>query len=107
MQRIRKGDTVEVTAGKNKGQRGAVIRMFVKEDRIMVEQVNIVKRHQKPRQGPGGRVQQGILEREAPIHISNVMLVCQQCDKKTRVGYRFNDEQKKVRFCKQCDQDID
>jgi large subunit ribosomal protein L24 len=107
MQRIRKGDTVEVIAGKDLGRRGEVVRVLPKDDRVVVNQINIVKRHTRPRQGPGGQVQQGILEKEAPLHLSNVMLVCTQCSKRTRVGFRINEEGRKVRFCKKCQQDID
>ncbi|MBO9309198.1 MAG: 50S ribosomal protein L24 [Chloroflexi bacterium] len=106
MQRIKKGDTVEVIAGKDIGQRGEVLAVFPKRDRVVVEKVNIVKKHQKRRQTRSG-VQHGIIQFEAPIHISNVMLVCKSCDKRTRVGFRINEEGKKVRVCKKCGQDID
>jgi large subunit ribosomal protein L24 len=106
MQKIKKGDTVEVIAGKDIGVQGQVLVVLPKEDRVVVEQVNIIKRHRKPRQV--GRTQQkGIQEYEAPIHISNVMLICKQCGEATRVGFRFNEEQRKVRFCKKCKQDIE
>jgi large subunit ribosomal protein L24 len=108
MQRIKKDDTVEVIAGKDKGMRGKVLRVITKEDRVVVDKVNIVKKHQKrqqqQQQQPGP---QGIIEFEAPLHASNVMLVCTQCDQNTRVGFRINDEGRKVRVCKACGKDID
>lgn len=107
MQKIKKGDTVEVIAGKDLGAKGEVLVMLPKEERVVVERVNIVKRHRKPRQTGGRAPQQGIQEFEAPLHISNVMLVCKQCGETTRVGFHFNEEKRKVRFCKKCKQDID
>jgi large subunit ribosomal protein L24 len=105
MQRVKKGDTVEVIAGKDIGQRGEVLSVLPKENRVIVQQVNIVKKHQKPRQI--GRTQQkGIIEFEAPLDLSNVMVVCKSCDQRTRVGFRVNEENKKVRWCKKCKQDI-
>jgi large subunit ribosomal protein L24 len=107
MQRIKKGDTVEVIAGKDLGQRGEVREVLPKENRVVVERVNIVKKHQKPQQAGRQSIRPGIIEFEAPVNLSNVMLVCKSCDKRTRVGIRINDDGRKVRFCKQCNQDID
>jgi large subunit ribosomal protein L24 len=107
MQRIKRGDTVVVIAGKDKGTRGEVLRVIPKKDRVVVERVNIVKKHQKPVQAGRGQVQPGIIEFEAPIHLSNVMLVCTQCGAVTRVGYRKNEDNFKVRVCRTCKQDID
>jgi large subunit ribosomal protein L24 len=107
MQRIKKGDTVEVIAGKDLGQQGQVLRVLPKEDRVIVERVNVVKKHQRPVQAGRQQTQGGIIEFEAPLHLSNVMLVCTQCKQKTRVGYRINEEGRKVRVCKHCKQDID
>jgi len=73
----------------------------------MVERVNVVKKHQKPVQAGRGQVQPGIIEFEAPIHLSNVMIVCTQCSEKTRVGYRVTEDGKKVRVCRKCGADID
>lgn len=106
MQRIKQGDTVEVIAGKDKSTRGEVRAVLIKKDRVIVERVNIVKKHRKPQQSRSG-IRQGIIEFEAPIHLSNVMLVCKNCDETTRVGFRLNDEGRKVRVCKKCKQDID
>ncbi|ABQ47317.1 MULTISPECIES: 50S ribosomal protein L24 [Thermotoga] len=102
--RIKKGDLVEVISGKDKGKRGKVLRVIPKENKVIVENVNMVKRHQRPipqlREG-------GIIEREAPIYASKVMVVCPACDKRTRVGYRFTEDGKKVRYCKKCGEIID
>lgn len=107
MQRIKKGDTVEVIAGKDLGARGEVLRVYLKENRVVVAQVNIAKKHQRPMQAGRQQIQPGIIEFEAPLHTSNVMLVCTQCDAKTRVGFRFNEDNSKVRVCKKCGADID
>jgi len=102
--RIKKGDQVEVISGKDRGKRGEVLKVIPNDDRVVVEDVNIVNRHQKPTQDmPQG----GIIENEAPIHISNVQLVCPHCDEKTRFGVEVLDNGKKVRVCKKCDEDID
>jgi large subunit ribosomal protein L24 len=107
MQRIKKGDEVEVIAGKDLGERGSVVTIYTKDNRVVVEGVNILKKHQKAQQAGRQQVQAQILDFEGPIHLSNVMLVCKSCDKATRVGFRFNEDGRKVRFCKKCDSDID
>ena len=102
---IRKGDNVLVLAGKDKGKRGTVRTAIPSDDRVVVEGVNVVKKHQKPR--PGVR-QSGIIDQEMPMHVSNVMLFCPNCNQPTRVGVRRNVEgRKKVRYCHRCDQSID
>ncbi|MEW6572438.1 MAG: 50S ribosomal protein L24 [Bacillota bacterium] len=96
---VKKGDTVVVLRGKDAGKKGKVLTVFPKEHRVVVEKVNIVKRHTRPtRRIPQG----GIMEKEAPIHASNVMLVCGKCHKPTRVGRRILEDGNKVRFCKKC-----
>lgn len=107
MQRIKKGDTVEVVAGKDKGQQGLVLRLLPKAERVVVERVNIVKKHQKQQQAGRQQTQPGIIEFEAPLHLLNVMLICTQCKERTRVGFRMNEEGRKVRTCKKCNEDID
>lgn len=94
--RIKKGDTVEVIAGKDKGKKGKVLNCLPKLDRVVVEGVNIVTKHQKPRgpQNPGG-----IVKSEAPIHVSNVMYYDTKTNKKSRIGYTFENG-KKVRVIK-------
>lgn len=98
---IKKNDTVMVIAGKEKGKSGKVLRIIPKKDRAIVEKLNMVKRHLKPNQQ---NRQGGILEREAPIHISNLMLICSKCTDPTRVGYRLLEDNRKVRYCKKCDE---
>jgi large subunit ribosomal protein L24 len=107
MQRIKKGDTVEVIAGKDIGDRGDVIEVLNKDNRVVVDQVNVMKRHEKARQAGARQVPAQIVEFNAPIHLSNVMLVCPSCDKRVRVGFRIKEDGTKVRHCKQCDADID
>ena len=102
--RIKKNDTVEVIAGKDKGKSGKVMRVIAKKDRVIVEKVNMIKRHMKPTQQ---NRQGGILEREAPIHISNLKLVCSKCTDPTRVGYRILEDDRKVRYCKKCNEILD
>lgn len=108
MQRVQQGDLVEVIAGKDKGLRGEVVRVLVKKDRVIINGVNILKRHRKARPAPGGQqIPAQIIEFEAPLHLSNVMLVCGSCDERTRVGYRWTDEGMKTRFCRKCGSDIE
>ena len=105
--RIKKGDTVEVISGDDRGVRGKVLRVIPKKDRVVVSGVNIVKKHQRPVRAGRGQVQPGIIEFEAPIHLSNVMLVCPHCDARTRVGFAFQEDGRKVRVCKKCGRAID
>ncbi|MDP2951896.1 MAG: 50S ribosomal protein L24 [Chloroflexota bacterium] len=102
--KIHRNDTVLVIAGKDRGKKGKVHHVLPKEERVLIEGVNLIKRHQKAR---GAVRQAGIIEREAPINISNVMVLCGRCNKPTRVGYRFLDDGRKVRFCKQCQEQLD
>jgi large subunit ribosomal protein L24 len=103
--KIKKGDTVEVIAGDDKGTRGTVHTVFPKENRLIVSGVNIIKKHQ--RRTGNVRTQAGIIEREAPVNMSNVALVCPHCDKPSRVGYRVNADGSKSRICKKCDEVIE
>ena len=105
MAKIKKGDTVMVITGESKGVRGAVQSVDGKSLRLVVAGVNIIKKHQKPVQAGRGKTQAGIIEFEAPISLSNVMLVCPKCDEPTRVGLRA-DGDSKVRVCKNCGSDI-
>lgn len=107
MQRIKKGDTVEVIAGKDIGERGEVITVFPKKDRVVVNGVNIGKKHQRAQQKGGQQIPAQIIEFEAPMHLSNVMLVCSSCESKTRVGFRVREDGYKARVCKKCGADID
>lgn len=102
--RIRKNDTVVITAGKDKGKSGKVRRAFPKEDKVIVEGLNMIKRHSRARRATR---QAGIIELEAPIHLSKVMLLCDKCGKRTRVGLRFLADGKRARICNSCQEVID
>lgn len=119
MQRIKKGDTIQVITGNEVGARGEVDRVIrgwelnqqkkrtgrnPNDDRIIVRGINIRKKHQRPVSQT--RTQTGIIDMELPIHISNVLLVCPSCNEAVRVGFRIEDDHKK-RFCKRCDAIID
>jgi large subunit ribosomal protein L24 len=104
--RIKSGDTVEVIYGEDRGMRGTVRVVYPRKNKVVVEGVNIMIKHQRPipagrQQTPGGRI-----ELEAPIDVSNVMLICPSCQERTRVGYASSDEGK-VRVCKKCEAQID
>jgi large subunit ribosomal protein L24 len=103
--RIRKEDTVEVISGDDKGTRGKVRLVSPKGESVVVFGVNIVKKHQ--RRTGDVRTQAGIIEREAPIAVSNVALVCPHCDKPVRVGFRIAPDGSKTRVCRKCDETID
>jgi large subunit ribosomal protein L24 len=102
--KIRKDDEVLVITGDDRGKKGKVRRYYPREDRLVVDGVNMVKRHMKAR---ANVKQAGIIEREAPIHVSDVMLICSKCNKPTRVGFLSLDNKTKVRVCKQCNEVID
>lgn len=102
--KVRKNDTVLVITGKDKGKRGRVRFAYPKHERVLVEGINFIKRH--TRALPQVR-QAGIIEREAPIHVSNVMLLCAKCNHPTRVGFRFLEGGKKVRVCRACHEVLD
>ncbi len=103
---IKKGDTVEVISGRDKGMRGEVIRVLPKEARLVVQGVNLRKKHQRQVQTGGRTMNPGIIQFEAPVHVSNVMLVCPKCDKPTRPGVS-RESGKAQRVCKQCQAIID
>ena len=101
--KIRKDDTVEVITGNEKGKRGKVLRLLRERDRALVEKVNMVKRHRKADQTSQG----GILDLEAPLHLSNLGLVCDKCDRPVRVGFKLLEDKTKVRCCKRCGDVLD
>ena len=107
MQRIKKGDTVEVIAGKDLGERGEVVAVYPKENRVQVSGVNILKKHQKARQAGTRQVAAQIVEFEGKLDLSNVMIGCPKCDKKTRIGFKVRDDGFKVRVCKACEAEIE
>ena len=100
--KLRKGDTVVVLSGKDIGRRGTITRVLPNSDRVIVDGVNMVKRHTKPR---GQIMQGGIIDKEMPIHVSNVALWCNKCGA-TRIGFRFDDSGKKIRICRRCGGDV-
>ena len=106
--KIRKGDTVEVISGRSedKGKRGEVIRVIPEENRVVVQGVNMRNKHQRQVQSQGRTINPGRVRFEAPIHISNVMLVCPKCGKPTRVGIQRDGETAR-RVCKHCQASID
>jgi large subunit ribosomal protein L24 len=103
--KIKKGDTVEVISGNDKGARGTVHSVSPREGMVVVSGVNVVKKHQ--RRTGDVRTQFGIIEREAPMRISNVALVCPHCDRPTRVGYRLAPDGSKARMCRKCEETLD
>jgi len=103
LQRVRKHDVVMVIAGRERGKTGKVLRLLLNTDRVVVERINLVKRHTKPRGNQTG----GILEKEAPLHISNVQPVCSRCDKPARVGTRRLEDGHGVRICRRCGEQMD
>ena len=102
--KIHKGDTVLIIAGKERGRSGRVERVLPSQNRVLVEGINLVTRHMRPR--PDVR-QAGRIQKESPIHISNVMLLCNKCNKPTRVRASYLDDGRKVRLCLQCKETID
>ena len=105
---IKKGDTVEILSGSDRGKRGLVLRTLPKAERVVVEGINLAKKHtrQTTKTGSGSAIKGGTVEFPAPMHVSNVMLVCPKCDKPTRVTRRTGDE-RRGRYCKSCDSPLD
>lgn len=97
---VKKGDTVAILAGKDIGKQGKILYVLPKRNRIIVEGINFVKRH--TRRNPQRKEEGGIITREAPIHISNVMFVCPNCNRPARIGRITLDDGSKVRICKKC-----
>jgi len=101
---VKKNDQVMVIAGKEKGKTGKILDVLPKQGGVLVEKVNFVKRHTRP----GGQSRQGgILEKEAPVHVSNVMIVCNKCNSPVRVGRKILEDGKRARYCKKCGELID
>ena len=102
---IRKNDNVVVTTGKDRGKRGRVLRVVPDKNRVVVEGVNMIKRHTKA--NPQRQIKGGLVEREAPLHASNVQLVCPECGKPTRLGRKILGDGRKVRVCRKCEGVVD
>jgi large subunit ribosomal protein L24 len=103
VKRLKKGDTVKVIAGKEKGKTGKVLNLIADKERVVIEKVNLIKRHKKAdAKGKGG-----IIEKEGPIHLSNVMYLCSKCGTGVRIGYKILDDGKKARVCAKCHETLD
>ncbi|MSO45549.1 MAG: 50S ribosomal protein L24 [Acidobacteria bacterium] len=102
---IRRNDTVVITTGKDSGKRGRVLKVLPAKNRLIVEGINIIKRHTRP--NPQKNIKGGIVEREASMHASNVQLICPECGKMTRLGSRILADGRKVRVCRKCEGVVD
>ncbi len=101
--RLKKGDTVKVIAGKEKGKTGKILSTIPEKGRVVVEKINLIKRHKRAdAKGKGG-----IVEKEGPLHVSNVMYLCNKCETGVRVGYKILDDGKKARVCAKCHETLD
>ena len=101
--RLKSGDTVQVMAGKDVGTQAKIARVFPKENRIIVEGVATAKRSQRP---TGQAMQGGIIDKDMAIHASNVMIICPECGP-TKIGYRFEDDGRKIRVCRKCEGELE
>jgi large subunit ribosomal protein L24 len=101
--RIRKGDNVKVISGKDKGKTGIVEKVYLMKEKILVTGVNAIKKHKK---SSGNSNQSGIIDTQAPIAISNVQLICNKCNKPTRLTVKRLDDKARTRICKKCSQDV-
>jgi large subunit ribosomal protein L24 len=102
--KIKKDDKVKVLTGKDKGKIGKVLRIVKKTNRVVIENINVVKANQRPTQA---NPQGGIVEKNMPVHVSNLMIMCNSCVKPTRISMKLLEDGKRVRICKQCNQQID
>jgi large subunit ribosomal protein L24 len=101
---VKKNDQVMVMAGKEKGKSGKLLRVIAKKDGALIEKVNFVKRHSRP---SGQNRQGGIIEKEAPVPLSNIMIICAKCAVPVKVGRKILEDGKRVRYCKKCGEQID
>jgi large subunit ribosomal protein L24 len=101
---IKKNDLIMVTHGKEKGKSGRVLKVLPEKKKVLIEKINFVKRHSRPH---GQQRRGGIIEKEAPLEISNVMLLCEKCNKPVRIGHRIVEGGKKVRVCRKCGEIFD
>ena len=102
---VRRNDNVVVTAGRDRGKQGRVLKVVPDRNRVVVEGVNVIKRHTRP--NPQRNIKGGIIEREASLHASNVQLVCPECSKMTRIGHKILGDGRKVRICRKCEGVVD
>lgn len=101
---VKKNDTVKILAGKDKGKSGKILRVLSDQHRVLVENLNMIKRHTRPTQANS---EGGIIEKEAAISISNVQLICSSCGQAARTGQRTLEDSSKVRYCKKCNEIVD
>lgn len=101
--KIKKNDRVMVIAGKDKGKIGKILKIYPEKERAVVEKINMIKRHTRPNQKGQG----GIVEKEAPLHISNLMIMCAKCNKAVRIGVKELEDGRRVRICKKCGQELE
>ncbi|MGE0544214.1 MAG: 50S ribosomal protein L24 [Dehalococcoidia bacterium] len=104
MNKIKRNDTVQVLSGKDRGKQGQVRRMLPKEERAIVTGVNIVKKHRRPR---SANETGGIIEMEAPLHVSKLMVICPSCGKPSRIGIRTKADGTRFRYCKKCESELE
>ncbi len=102
---VRKNDNVVVTTGKDRGKRGRVLKVLRDKNRVVVEGVNFINRHTKP--NPQKNIKGGVMKREAPLHASNVQVVCPECGAPTRIGHKLLGDGRKVRICRKCQGVVD
>jgi large subunit ribosomal protein L24 len=102
---VRKGDQVKVLSGRDSGKTGRVLSVHARKNRVVVEHANIIKRHTRP--NPAKNIKGGIVEREAPMNVSNVMVICPSCGKGTRVGHTQLPDGSRVRACRRCEATLD
>jgi large subunit ribosomal protein L24 len=100
--KVKKGDRVRVLAGKDVGRTGEITRVLRERNRVIVDGINVAKKHQR---ATNATMQGGIIDKEMPIHVSNVAIICASCGP-TRIGYRFDDDGKKIRVCRKCEKDL-
>jgi len=101
---VKKNDTVLVIAGREKGKKGRVLSIYPSKGRLLIEKINMIRKHMKPTRK---YAQGGIIEKEAPLHISNIMLICPKCNKPTRISNTHLQEGRRVRMCKKCREVMD
>ena len=102
---IRRNDNVVVLTGKDAGKRGRVMKVLPEKNRLIVEGVNLIKRHTRP--NPAKNIKGGVVQREAALHASNVQLVCPECGAQTRIGHKVLEDGRKVRICRKCEGVVD
>ena len=101
--KLKKGDRVRVIAGKDVGKEGEITRAFPESDRVIVDGVNVAKRHTR---ATGQTMQGGIIDKDMPLHVSNGAIICSSCESTSRIGYRFEGDGTKVRVCRKCGKDL-